>query len=718
MTSNIYQRLQLSKINSVEEKYNDLYIAIEKNSQMNNVELYESSQIGGVFFRTLIKISIPSRGVYHNLAINKFESIIVYVGEKYPLIAPSVMIERDDFPYSFIPHLNMGIRNTKIDEMNLCLYRGDIDEWYLKNGAFEFCDLINEWFSDLVNGTLIKEDGFESIRINNSTAVLEADFEKLSKKIEADNKRGYIFLEAENIGKTRYVKVANNEYYSNDKNALPCILIFDNKTVDDCYFTSKLSRACDLSNFSSYNKLSHALQRFRSKFYDSQCEQLVSGIWIIMAVKRNQQVIGTFSHYEFIAFRLMFDFAENPIVDNCKIELGSTIQTLNKNIAEKLSGTQFEKNHIAIIGCGALGSKISMSLSKMGYLCQKFVDNDILLPHNFVRHEVNNPFFIGQNKAQVINYQIKALFQEAELEFFKNESFFSTVNYEDDIILDCTASERNLYWYLVSQIDCLCYCRSEIFMDGRLGVSLFEGSNHNPDIYDTRVSFFNYAIQDDLLKGIFVEKSETFNEFHIGFGCSSDTMILDDATISNHASIVPHILENGSNSDEGIALLNYFDKANLTNNFIKKLNIGQFKYFDSERGWKIHISLQVLNIVDMYRNQSVENMGLWFGCIDENIKRITVVETYIPPDNLRTESRVTGGTEGVSEKIDNYERNTNGTIRYIGEWHTHPMGKAIPSEIDKESFDEFGKLNKIYLMSIFGKDDVGNWVIKGVGENE
>ena len=106
-------------------------------------------------------------------------------------------------------------------------------------------------------------------------------------------------------------------------------------------------------------------------------------------------------------------------------------------------------------------------------------------------------------------------------------------------------------------------------------------------------------------------------------------------------------------------------------------------------------------------------MGLWIGCIDNNLKRITVVDTYIPPDNLRTENKVIGGVQGVNKIIANCEKRSCGIIRYIGEWHTHPYGRAIPSELDKKTFSEFSKLGKIYLMTILGKSEVGNWVING-----
>lgn len=74
--------------------------------------------------------------------------------------------------------------------------------------------------------------------------------------------------------------------------------------MDDCYFTSAVSKANDLSNFSSYSKLSHALSRFRSKFYNPRSEYSNNKHLGNNAVKRPQQVIGTFSRYEFIGFLL------------------------------------------------------------------------------------------------------------------------------------------------------------------------------------------------------------------------------------------------------------------------------------------------------------------------------------------------------------------------------------------------------------------------------
>ena len=104
-------------------------------------------------------------------------------------------------------------------------------------------------------------------------------------------------------------------------------------------------------------------------------------------------------------------------------------------------------------------------------------------------------------------------------------------------------------------------------------------------------------------------------------------------------------------------------------------------------------------------------MGIWFGNINGRMKRITIADIYIPKDNVRSGGNVTGGIEGVDEKIREVVRNTGGMINYIGEGHTHPNGLAVPSETDYRAFNTVTKNSKPFLMSIITCNDVGNWVL-------
>ena len=64
-----------------------------------------------------------------------------------------------------------------------------------------------------------------------------------------------------------------------------------------------------------------------------------------------------------------------------------------------------------MIGVGAIGSKVSIFLAKMGYINQKIYDNDRLLPHNLIRHEETCPSMIGISKTHITQQTIKELFR-------------------------------------------------------------------------------------------------------------------------------------------------------------------------------------------------------------------------------------------------------------------------------------------------------------------
>lgn len=709
--NNINERLKLESIDSYEPLYKDFLQALEVNPSINILGLYKSEIEEGLFIKAEVIISIPTGGVYNNLDIRNKEVILFFLNSEYPLNAPVIIVVRDDFPYSFIPHLNMGVSKSQIDEFNLCLYRGNIDEWFYEHGSMAFCDLVNEWFSDLVNGTLIKKDGFECVRINNSKGVMVADYEALEQKIAENTREKGHYILSLSLSGNFYFKVINENYKANSSH-LPCLLVFD-KRVNPEYVSDNLRVVSDLKKFYSYQGLNHAIQKYRSTYYNANSKNslLNEGIFIIIAVKRPQQVIGSFGEFEFLAFWLEFDFLQNPYVDNCEMKNLLALQSLNCKITERLSGTQFKKENIVVWGCGALGSKVSLEMARMGYLTQKLYDNDILLPHNLVRHEIASQNAIGLNKANALKLEIESMYDDAKISVVDNNSFFCEDIFEEEIVIDCTASERNLNWSCMSNRIKNRFIRCEIFMKGKLEGIFIEGRNRNPDAYDMRVFLWYKAMENEIIKIWLNQKNEENIEFHIGFGCSSDTMVLDDATINNHASIVPHCINKYSQIDDGTLVINYFDKDELQNNFIKIFEIEKYISWKTEDDWVIHCPYEIVQRLSKIACDQTENMGIWFGNINGRMKRITIADIYIPKDNVRSGGNVTGGIEGVDEKIREVVRNTGGMINYIGEWHTHPNGLAVPSETDYRAFNTVTKNSKPFLMSIITCNDVGNWVL-------
>lgn len=713
MSHKLFEKYQLYKVELYESQYDDFILALNADEYINVLGLYKSPIMTGLFVSATVRICIPTRGVYRNLDIRSREEIVIYLHEQYPMMAPSVIPVRDDFPYKYIPHLNSGISKTNMSELNLCLYRGNIDEWFYENGTESFCALVNEWFSDLVNGELIKKDGFECVRSNGYDGVITADFELLEKRIKDDEKnRGFCFL---NLDVRAFGFNVYNSDYSMENEKYPCILIYDNELINGEYISEKFENAADLKIFHSYKRLSRAVSQFRSKFYIPNRNKVQNEIElpVLMAVKRPQQVIGSVGCFEFIAFMLKFNFNDNPYVDTCKISKMVTIQSLNKQMAERLSGTCFEKEPIAILGCGALGSKVSLKMAKMGYLNQKIYDGDIILPHNLVRHVIDNSFAVGLNKAKVQAGIIKNMFGfTVNVEGVDDDSFSICENIENSMIVDCTASNRNLYWSCITDAVKMPIVRSEIFMQGKLGATCVEGKYRAPDVFDLRIELWYQAMDNNVIfQWLQQDTNRGDEEFNIGFGCSSDTMVLDDATISNHASVVPHLINKYYSSESGIIALNYFDKDNLENNFVKIIEVKKFQKYTTSDGWNIHISKRVFEQINQYIYDDRENTGIWFGNIDNKLKRIVIVDTYIAEDNQRNCGSVTGGINGVEKKIKYVQKCTNSLIDYVGEWHTHPNGVAVPSDRDRKTFGSIDDAHKPFLMTIFANDSVGNWVL-------
>ena len=77
------------------------------------------------------------------------------------------------------------------------------------------------------------------------------------------------------------------------------------------------------------------------------------------------------------------------------------------------------------------------------------------------------------------------------------------------------------------------------------------------------------------------------------------------------------------------------------------------------------------------------------GVVDIPEKSITIVDAAsAPADSAATQAGFTRGTEGVRELLDDALDRTQGQLRYVGEWHSHPpRSGAMPSATDLAQID-------------------------------
>lgn len=709
MQGTIFEHYEFHKLEICCEKYMSLVSAIDENYSIERLGIYESSLSNGLFIHCKLEISLPTKGIYGELDIHSNEEILIFVKPEYPFFAPAVLFVRDNFPVDQIPHINTGVSNSDIHLLNPCLYRGDIDEWYYQNGPRVFCDRVNEWFSDLVNGELMDGDGFETIRYENIAEFIEIDFDYLCKIIKNYRKTSGAQVLQMKRRSNRYFQLLNQEYskaLSDD--ILPCIFVFDREKVVQEYISQAVYVEKDLWDFPCEHRIKHGIRKILGKYYEPQKIDPLKELLIVLAVKRPMQVIGSFSEYEFVAVLMSYNLKNCLDIANCSIKKIVPIRALNSEMAERLSGVEnILKKPIIMLGCGALGSKVSMNLARMGYTEQHFYDEDIILPHNLVRHYENCNYAVGHSKAKVMKTEIDYMFSDNKSTSHM-ENIFHIDSLPDGLVLDCTASKRVLFWTVSTDKIKSSVIRSEIYLGGKMGLTIMEGKNRNPDIYDIQVLLYRKALDIPLISKWLTYKQPEEMRYHIGFGCSSDTTVIDDATISNHASVVPHLINKYQNEEKGIACINYFDRDNLINNDICIYEMESMICWEEVEGWSIHIDSSLCKKIYEYSNERLENAGIWIGCIERKIKRITIVDTFIPKDNDRKKNAVVMGEFGVKEYLKSLNRKTNGMLRYIGEWHTHIMGDASPSKKDRKTFSETKLFEDVFLMTIISPSSTKN----------
>ena len=81
--------------------------------------------------------------------------------------------------------------------------------------------------------------------------------------------------------------------------------------------------------------------------------------------------------------------------------------------------------------------------------------------------------------------------------------------------------------------------------------------------------------------------------------------------------------------------------------------------------------------------QRVETGGIILGERDETLKIMWVDEFSPPPsDSTLTPTEFICGTRGTAQLHAKRDRESCGSIRYIGMWHTHPESLPVPSLTD------------------------------------
>lgn len=152
---------------------------------------------------------------------------------------------------------------------------------------------------------------------------------------------------------------------------------------------------------------------------------------------------------DYICFKASVDaIAERNFEE--EIQLVQIIDLPTPQFARGLSDTSEDivSKDIAIIGCGAIGSKLTYHLFRSGFEKLTLIDSDYMLPHNYLRHGLSIGGFLD-NKAKLLKEFLKIMLPRFGVQIKSVEEDvipkISSKSLHNDIIIDCTASAMLLH---------------------------------------------------------------------------------------------------------------------------------------------------------------------------------------------------------------------------------------------------------------------------------
>lgn len=358
--------------------------------------------------------------------------------------------------------------------------------------------------------------------------------------------------------------------------------------------------------------------------------------------------------------------------------------------------------YTALLGAGALGSALLAHAVRGGADQVTVIDNDILLSHNMARHRASR-FHIGKNKAELsvdlamewtLGARITPL--TTDITMLTNEQL-AMVFKDCEGVWDTTANPLVRRRLSGLENPALPVVRSEIYHQGRLGVTLLTSIGARPNLNNLFHQLIATAMDDDWVKEwLRYEESRSFldEELLLGFGCRSLTTKMPAYKVDSHAATAFALAKHHSaESAARIALhrINDIGVSEGTKVFDAE-EVSVFADMTTTNGWTVFVSKSVIDQLHALRKTKApkETGGYLFGAIDEDLSQIHVVAASPePPGTIASATALELGPWGRTGHEQAFMRRTRGRLPPIGTWHSHPSSPPIASVTDRKTVESF-----------------------------
>lgn len=340
-----------------------------------------------------------------------------------------------------------------------------------------------------------------------------------------------------------------------------------------------------------------------------------------------------------------------------------------------------------LAGVGALGSVLADLWSRTGWGNWTYIDDDILKPHNLIRHTGKAPQ-VGLYKANVVSFGAKLNFSDG-IESAKGLP--GKVTDPDKSEIRDSLSTAQLFVDATTTLNAprdlasnnLTPRSVSVFLtpSGNSSVLMLENGDRTIRLTHLEAQYYRAILGSDWGAE---HLSGHYGGLVVGGGCRDISAVISNELILLHGSTLARQLRKLSAGqsarigtwqlDDNSGALSFADipvHTPITHECL---------------GWKIVLDegLQSKLFIERERNLPNETGGVLLGYFDQKLKSIFIVDALMaPPDSQADTSGFTRGKEGLKEHLDECAIRTANLVGYVGEWHSHPRGSsAQPSSMD------------------------------------
>lgn len=339
-----------------------------------------------------------------------------------------------------------------------------------------------------------------------------------------------------------------------------------------------------------------------------------------------------------------------------------------------------------LAGAGALGSSMADIWSREGWGNWSYVDDDILEPHNLVRH-IGKDLHIGWAKVDVVaemaglnwpsNTKPQTVFTKATSD---DEALARAIS-SASLLVDATTTlevprdlgERDEVPRIVSTF---------LTPSGRSSVLLFEDQARSVRQGALEAQYYRAILNSDWGAEHLVGH---LGSYWVGAGCRDFSGVLPHELVQLHAATLArqvrllaaqpeaHIRVWTVDENSGALSVDVVAAASPLVRQAGKWRVA----WDEALARKLH-QLRERSLPD-------ETGGVVLGYVDQKRSTIQLVDTLpAPVDSEASATGFTRGTAGLREALAEAGTRTAGIVGYLGEWHSHPRRKpATPSAEDQ-----------------------------------